>query len=75
MGNPSQLRAQALYEAAESFLVAAIPSPLALLLGVDQARPGQDSHVVRDRRLGKVHALFNVSGAKAGVLSDCGGAG
>jgi hypothetical protein len=72
---PSQLSAQALHQTAESFFVAAIPSPLALLLGIDQSGLGQDGHVMGDGWLGKVYAFFDVTGAKAGVLSDCRGAG
>jgi hypothetical protein len=72
---PSQLRAQALQQSAESFFVSAIPAPLALLHRVDQARLGEDGHVMRDGWLGEPHAFFNIAGAEAGMLSDCEGAG
>ena len=72
---PSQLRAQALQQSAESFFVSAIPAPLALLHRVDQTRLGEDGHVMRDGGLGEPHAFFNIAGAEAGMLSDCEGAG
>jgi hypothetical protein len=36
---------------------------LTLLLGIDQARLGEDGHVMRDGRVGEMHAFFNVAGA------------
>jgi hypothetical protein len=64
------LSSQALHQSAKGFFIAAVPSPLALLYSIDQASPGQDGHVMGDGGLGELHALFNVSGAEARVLSE-----
>jgi hypothetical protein len=66
---PSQLRAQALHQSAESFVVSLIPPPLTLLDCFDQSGFGQYRHVMRDGRLRQLNSLFDISGAKAGVFS------
>jgi hypothetical protein len=56
-----------LYQLPESLFIAAIPPPLALLDGIDETRFRQNRHVMRNSRLRKPHALFNVPGAQSGI--------
>jgi len=69
-----QLPSQTFHELPYRLLIAPIPAPLAMFGGVDQSRPGQDRHVMRDGRLRKPNPFLDFSSAQT-MTGDCLGSG
>ena len=63
---PLQPATQHLHHLANRFLIAAVPAPLAALIRLHEPGLRQNRHVVRDGRLRKMNASFDVSGTQAG---------
>ena len=54
----------------DQLLVALIPTPMSLALGLHQASLLEDPHVMGNSRLRELHPLFNVRCAQPGFLPD-----
>ena len=64
-----QLPTQQLHHLPDGSLIPPIPSPLPMLRSLDQPRPGQNPHMMRDCGLGELNALLDIAPAQTGSVN------